>query len=87
VVMIGREKNGRITFNYRCECVDCDEAGRMVLVASEQGAVVCPAGCGAEYMPWKGPDGKWRLKNVIMPVYGDPERWDYIEGIDDEEPL
>jgi hypothetical protein len=70
MAMIGREKNGRITFSYRCECSDCDETGRMVLRAAEQGTVACPGGCGAAYIPWQGPDGKWRLKNVIMPHYG-----------------
>jgi hypothetical protein len=49
----------------------------MVLIAAEHGPVACPGGCGAAYVPWKGPDGKWRLKNVIMPVYGSPELGDY----------
>jgi hypothetical protein len=83
VSMIGRERRGRITFDYKCECADCDEAGRMVLIAAEHGTVACPGGCGAAYYPWKGPDGKWRLKNVVMPVYGDPEFGDYVEQ-DDE---
>jgi hypothetical protein len=81
--MIGREQKGRVTFDYVCQCPDCDEAGRMTLVAAEQGMVVCPAGCGAAYVPWKAPDGKWRLKNVVMPHYGDPERGDYTDP-DDE---
>jgi hypothetical protein len=77
--MTAIEKNGRIKFAYRCECCDCDEAGTMVLQTHERGTVVCPGGCGAAYYPWKRPDGKWELKNVIMPVYGDPERGDYVE--------
>ena len=77
--MIGREKHGRVTFDYVCQCADCDEAGRMVLVTSERGSVVCPGGCGAVYVPWRGPDGKWRLQNVVMPHYGDPERGDYVD--------
>ena len=76
--MIGRERSGRVTFNYRCECADCDEQGRMVLVAAEQGTVACPGGCGAAYVPWRGPDGRWRLKNVIMPHDGSPELGDYV---------
>jgi hypothetical protein len=77
--MTGREKNGRVFFNFHCECADCDEVGRMVLVIAEHGPVACPGGCGAAYVPWKGPDGRWRLKNVIMPHYGDPERGDYVD--------
>jgi hypothetical protein len=79
MTMIGREKNGRVTVNYVCECADCDEAGRMTLVIAEHGIVACPGGCGAGYVPWKGPDGKWRLKNVVMPYYGDHERGDSVE--------
>jgi hypothetical protein len=77
--LIGREKNGRITFDFKCACADCDEAGRMVLVASEHGTVACPGGCGSAYMPWIHPDGRWRLKCVILAHYGDPERGDYAE--------
>jgi hypothetical protein len=84
--MIGREKNGRITFDYRCECADCDEAGRLVLVAAEQGTVACPGGCGAAYVPWKNPlnGHRWELKNVIMPHYGSPELGDYVTTDDDD---
>jgi hypothetical protein len=84
MAMIGRENNGRITFDYVCECADCDEAGRLVLVAAEQSIVPCPGGCGAGYVPWKGPDQKWRLKNVIMPHDGDPELGDDA-FVDDED--
>jgi len=57
----------------------------MVLVASEQGTVVCPAGCGAAYIPWRNPlnGNRWELKCVVLPVYGDPERGDYVESDDD----
>jgi hypothetical protein len=80
-VMVGREKNGRITFDYRCACPDCDAAGRLVLVAAEQGVVACPSGCGAAYLPWRNSlhHQRWELKNVVMPVYGWPELGDYVE--------
>ena len=69
--MIGREKKGRVTFDYVCQCADCDAEGRLTLMVDEHGPVACPELCGAAYVPWKGPDGKWRLKNVIMPMYDD----------------
>lgn len=72
----GRQKGNNITFDFKCVCADCDEAGRMVLKANETGTVGCPGGCGTVYCPWRGPDGKWRLKAVVVPVYGDPERDD-----------
>jgi hypothetical protein len=73
-IVARRVRNGRITFDYRCACADCDEAGTMVLIEAESGTVNCPAGCGAVYAPWRGPDRKWRLRCVVLPVYGDPER-------------
>lgn len=84
MAMIGRQRKGDIRFNYKCECADCDEVGRLTIKAAERGTIGCPGGCGAAYVAWRGPDGKWRLQNVVMPVYGDPEMGDYVEDDDFE---
>jgi hypothetical protein len=85
MMMIGRVKNGRVTFAYRCECADCDEAGELVLMAGDRGTVACPSGCGAVYVPWLGPDRKWQLINVMMPVEEDGPP--HIGGRDEAQPL
>lgn len=72
MAMIGRAKDGVLSFRYRCECRDCDADGRLSFPISERGPIACPEGCGAAYVPWRNPlnGGKWELKAVVMPVYG-----------------
>jgi hypothetical protein len=64
--MICAERNGRLTVFYRCEAEGCLEAGKMSFLLGDPGTIDCPGECGSKYLPWKGPDGKWRLKSVVL---------------------
>ena len=51
----GRRRGNDVTFDFVCECKDCDEAGTLTIKANESGTVPCPAECGAIYYPWFNP--------------------------------
>jgi hypothetical protein len=66
-----RIEDGQAVYQFHCE--GCGEAGTLGVPLDSHGTFACPEGCGATYVQWKNPEGKYQLTCVVCPVLDDGE--------------
>ena len=60
---------------YAFRCPACGSSGWLRIPTNERGQVGCPEECGASFIQWKQPSGRYALTCVVQPCFANkPER-------------
>lgn len=54
---------------YSFCCPGCGSSGLLTIPIDEHGQVGCPEECGATFIQWKQPSGKYALTCVVQPFF------------------